>query len=128
MKKTQTKGNNYHQIRFAAPALLGLALFLAGSGLMQSVAAGSNFNNVQVFVNTSSQLPYSYTFTAYNLTGSLIGTYQGNLPAAAFGLPAGDYLFTVSTVYQIYGPCYQCVYATNSGAPTPPGSSSAYPV
>ena len=127
MKKTQYENNNARAKKVARPALIGLTLLILGYGLMPAALASPSFNNVQVFVNTSAQLQYSYTFTAYNLTGSLIGTYQGNFPAAAFELPSGDYLFTVSAIYSNYNPCYQCVYAT-SGAPSSSASSSAYPI
>jgi hypothetical protein len=127
MKNSQSKNNNAKTKKLVRPALIGLTLLLLGYGLMPAALASPSFNNVQIFVNTSTQLHYSYTFTAYNLTGSLLGTYQGNYPAGAFELPSGDYLFTVSAVYQNYNPCYQCAYAT-SGAPAPSASNSAYPV
>jgi hypothetical protein len=127
MKNTHSESNNAQAKKLARPALIGLTLLLLGYGLMPSALASPSFNNVQIFVNTATQLQYSYTFTAYNLTGSLLGTYQGNFPAGAFELPSGDYLFTVSAIYQNYNPCYQCAYAT-SGAPAASASNSAYPV
>ena len=127
MKNTHSESNNAQAKKLARPALIGLTVLLLGYGLMPSALASPSFNNVQIFVNTATQLQYSYTFTAYNLTGSLLGTYQGNFPAAAFELPSGDYLFTVSATYQNYNPCYQCAYAT-SGAPAASPSNSAYPV
>ena len=104
--------------------LVAIAMLLAGPGLALGVASGSTFNNVQVFVTTDSQLPYSYTYTVYNMTGSLLATYQGSFSAAAFELPSGDYLFTVSALYQPYGGCYGCVYTTSDSAAS--GQSVAY--
>jgi hypothetical protein len=110
-------------------SLLGLVALMMTAGVSAGVAAGVTFNNVQIFVNTAANLPYSYTFTAYNLTGSLVGTYQGAFPAAGFELPTGDYLFTVSAIYQSYTPCLQCAYPVGvstgvSGAPASSGTTT----
>jgi len=59
-------------------------------------ASAGSFENVQVFATTSSIQAYDFQFAAYNLTGSLIASTQTSYPAAAFELPAGGYLFTVS--------------------------------
>jgi hypothetical protein len=72
------------------------ALILTGIAFMVSPASADSLNNVQVFVTTSSSQAYSFQFAAYNLTGSLIASTQTSYPAAAFELPAGGYLFTVS--------------------------------
>src|ERR1700756_3932516 len=128
MKTTFAKRDN--QTRTSSlpvrSALLGVMVILVGSTLLAGVAKGSTFNNVQIFVKTSSELQYSYSFSAYNLTGSLIGSYQGSFPAAAFELPSGDYLFTVSAIYQNYNPCYVCAYSS-SGAPVDKGATSSLP-
>lgn len=107
---------------------MGLALLIVGSAFMAGAAVGSttSFNNVQVFVATSAQLPYSYMFSAYNLTGSLVASYQGSYPAAAFELPAGDYLFTVSAVHDTYTPCNVCAYPLK-GVTTSSGTVSTLP-
>jgi hypothetical protein len=73
-----------------------MALLFAGAALMVHPASADSFNNVQVFAATSSSRAYSFQFAAYNLTGSLIASTQTSYPAAAFELPTGGYLFTVS--------------------------------
>lgn len=91
---------------------------------------------VQVFASTESQSQYQYYYSAYNLTGSLVGSYQSAYPAAAFELPAGGYLFTVSAVGESQGLCRLCVqplpaaYNGNSSISVPPnnGSGTMIPV
>jgi predicted transcriptional regulator len=74
----------------------------------------TGFDNVQVFIQTSHALPYSYTLTAYNTSGYQVAYYQSNYPAAAMELPDGTYLFTVSATYS--PPFYPCnVCASGSG-------------
>jgi hypothetical protein len=77
-----------------------MAVLIVGSAFMvQPVLADSSYNNVQVFATTSSNQAYNFQFAAYNLTGSLIASYQTSYPAAAFELPNGGYLFTVSATH-----------------------------
>jgi hypothetical protein len=128
MKTQATKPKKYHHFAStsAKATLMGFAILLAGAGFLSSVAQGATFNNVQISVATSSNLPYSYVFTAYNLTGDLVGTYQGPYPAAAFELPTGDYLFTVSATSQYVNPCNIC--AVSAAGSVPSSSISSYPV
>ena len=107
-------------------ALLGLVGILLVSSLSAGLVLSAGYDHIQIFVTTGSQLPYSYTFTAYNATGSQVATYQGDYPAGAFELPSGEYLFTVSAVYQQQGYCYPCVYSqgSSSGAPSPGSTTS----
>lgn len=98
-------------------ALLGAVALFFGAALSSGVAFGSGYNVVQVFAATSANLPYSFTFTAYNTTGSMVASYQTSLPAAAFELPAGEYLFTVSAVHPNYPPCVE-MCPLQSGAST----------
>jgi hypothetical protein len=59
-------------------------------------ASGSiKLDNIQVSIQTSQDLPYSYTLTAYNTSGFQVAYYQSNFAAAALELPDGTYLFTV---------------------------------
>jgi len=88
-------------------------------------ASNTSYNNVQVFVATTSNLNYTYFFTAYNLTGALVGTTQTPYPAAGFELPAGPYLFTVSAIEQISYGCYVCAQPLTSG--TASGGASSPP-
>jgi hypothetical protein len=97
------------------------AILLASMALvtLPAVAASSStsFNNVQVFVNTSSSNEnYSFFFTAYNLTGQLVGSTQTPFPAAAFELPAGSYLFTVSAISQSPYYCNVCAQPVSTGS------------
>jgi hypothetical protein len=87
--------------------VLSIALLLAGTALAVPSSAES-YNNVQVFVSTTSANPYSFQFAAYNLTGSLVASYQASYPAAAFELPSGGYLFTVSATEYNSGVGYAC--------------------
>jgi len=98
---------------------LGLALVsilavvvLAGVGsLPVSASASTKFDTVQVFIQTSQDLPYSYTVTAYNTSGIQVAYYQSNFAAAALELPNGTYLFTVSASYSppaLSAPCIGC--------------------
>lgn len=99
----------------AAATLIALVLLVGGGGLISGVASAASFNNVQIFVTTSAVRNYSYTVTAYNLTGSLVGTYESSYPAAAFELPTGDYLFIVSAVDQSVYACGLCEADTSTG-------------
>lgn len=109
--------------------MLGLAAVIFAAAVLPGVTMGASFDNVQIFATTSTNLPYSFTFSAYNLTGSLVASYQGPYPAAAFELPSGEYLFTVSAVYQSYIPCLGVCplpgpLVTESGGSTSSGNSS----
>jgi hypothetical protein len=77
--------------------LLSTALLLAGTAFLAQPATAASFNNVQVFANSAYTHSNGFQFAAYNLTGSLIASYQTPYPAAAFELPSGGYLFTVSS-------------------------------
>jgi hypothetical protein len=115
-----------------------LALLISGTAFMIQPASADSFNNVQVFATTTSSQAYSFQFAAYNLSGSLIASYQTSYPAAAFELPSGGYLFTVSATHYEYGK-YLCPLmgsGTAKGTPTTgpmtpsngSGSSIAMPV
>jgi hypothetical protein len=77
--------------------LLSMAILVAGGAFLAQSTAATPFNNVQVFVSSASSHPTGFQFAAYNLSGSLIASYQSKYPAAAFELPSGGYLFTVSS-------------------------------
>jgi hypothetical protein len=103
-----------HDLAFAS--LLAVVL-LAGIGTLPlRASASTGFDNVQVFIQTSHALPYSYTLTAYNTSGYQVAYYQSNYRAAAMELPDGTYLFTVSATYS--PPFYPCnICASGSGTP-----------
>jgi hypothetical protein len=104
-------------------ALLLLATFVV-SGFAPAIqpAAAASFNNVQVFASISPNQSYNFAFAAYNLSGSLVASYQGPFPAAAFELPAGGYLFTASATHFTPFKGYACPVV--AGAPTPAPASS----
>ena len=110
----------------------GLAVILLASMALPVVfASNSSYNNVQIFVTTSSKLDYTYFFTAYNLTGQLVGTTQTPYPAAGFELPAGKYLFTVSAIEQTSYGCYLCAQPmingqTSGSTSSPPASNPTF--
>jgi hypothetical protein len=69
-------------------------------------------NSVQVTIQTTKDLPYQYTLTAYNTSGYQVANFYGNFPEAAFGVPSGTYLITASAYYQGINPCYPCPLGT----------------
>jgi hypothetical protein len=104
-----------------------LLVGLAFASIPVAFAASSSYNNVQVLVTPSSNLNYNYFFTAYNLTGQLVASSQTPYPAAAFELPSGTYLFTVSAVNQTSYGCPLCVegIAKGAAAASPSNTSSS---
>ena len=120
-------------VALAAIILVGL------TGLPVLGVHADSYNAVQITVSTSNtNLQYNYLLAAYNLTGSQVATYQSSYPAAAFELPAGSYLFTVSALREGYPSCPVCLVpepAVGSGqssgnAPdsSSSGSTTAEPV
>ncbi len=101
--------------------VLSLAFLIGGTAFIVSPASAESFNNVQIFVSTSSSYAYSFQFTAYNLSGSLVASYQSYYPAAAFELPSGGYLFTVSATHYGASTEYPCPVAKGVA---PQGGSS----
>ena len=94
---------------------------VGSGGLHASASASTGFDNVQVFIQTSQNLPYSYTLTAYNTSGIQVAYYQSNFAAAALELPDGTYLFTVQASYSPPDnyPCIGC-----GSGPTIPANST----
>ena len=87
----------YHILGISA--LMGLIL-LSSTSLVFANAV--SYNNVQVFIQTTSNLPDRFTVSAYNMTGYLVASTQTQYPAAAFELPDGEYIFTATAEYQYY--------------------------
>lgn len=108
-----------HARRALGLALLAL-LLAVGVGGFVSASSSTQYNDVQVFVQTSQNLPYSYTLTAYNSSGSQVASYQTSFPAAALELPDGTYLFTVQATYgsSLY-PCIGCAAQSNTSTASP---------
>ena len=101
--------------------VLSVALLISGAAFMIQPASANSYNNVQVFASSAFSQPYGFQFAAYNLTGSLIASYQTSFPAAAFELPAGGYLFTVSATHFNAYAKYACPLE-GSGVSTGAGS------
>ena len=91
--------------------VLSMAILFAGTAFMAHPASAGSFENVQVFATTPSIQAYNFQFAAYNLTGSLVASTQTSYPAAAFELPAGGYLFTVSATSSSERIGYACPLA-----------------
>jgi hypothetical protein len=126
-KMTYTRYSQPNVRRVLAASAVGVAFLLLGPAPL-ALAAGTSFNNVQVFVTTSSDLKYSYSYAVYNSSGSLVASYNGPYPAAAFELPSGDYLFTVSANHDTYR-CLACLVPQGgmpvvNGTSPPPGNGT----
>jgi hypothetical protein len=109
------------------PILVALliAFSVPAVALVVSSGATAALNSVQVNIQTTKDLPYQYSLTAYNTSGSQVANFGGSYPEAAFGLPSGTYLITASASYQQYNVCYLCPLeaGANSSAPVSSGSS-----
>jgi len=84
---------------------ISLTLTLS-SFISLSSADVSLFKNVEVSIQTSSNLSDYFTVSAFNMSGYMVASYQSQYPAASFELPNGEYIFTVlaSQYYQNYYP------------------------
>ena len=112
----------------AKAVVLSMALLLAGTAFMVQPASAASFDDVQVFANPISSQAHGFQFAAYNLSGSLVASYQGPYPAAAFELPSGGYLFTVSATDFTPRTGYACPLqgsAQSGTGPVPPAPQSA---
>jgi hypothetical protein len=78
---------------FAITGILGLTLIALGS---LSFANTASYNNVQLFIQTASNLPDYFTVSAFNMSGYMVASSQTHYPAASFELPNGQYIFTVT--------------------------------
>ena len=84
-------------------------------------SSGVSYDSVQINIQTSANYPYTFVVSAYNSSGSMVAYTQTYFPVAAFELPGGTYLFTV-TAYR-FEPyvCQTCVEpvlgAKSSAAP-----------
>src|SRR2546422_3033981 len=106
-----------------------LGLFIA-SGTFQAASASpwANYNNIQVFVQTSkSASNYSYTIAAYDSKGAVVATSITMYPAASFEIPNGTYTFTAIASQILKSPnvCYGVTPTQNAYGGAAGGSSSA---
>ena len=111
----------------ARALVLSLALLVPAAAFMTQPASADSFNNVQVFATTSTNQAYSFQFAAYNLSGSLIASYQSSYPAAAFELPSDGYLFTVSAIHYGYSTEYACPIMAPQATKGAPASEPTMP-
>ncbi|MGD1055142.1 MAG: hypothetical protein ABR867_03565 [Nitrososphaerales archaeon] len=124
----RTNRNSSRAAALAMAVALAATVFLGLTGLPAFGVHATSFNVVQIFVSTSTNLQYNYLLTAYNLTGNQVATYQSSFPAAAFELPAGSYLFTVSALREGYYPCPMCgIYANGSTTRSSNGNETKSP-
>jgi len=136
LKTTRTNRTTRSATVSVLTVLLAATIFFGLSGFPSMGVHATSFNAVQIFVNTSNDLQYNYLLSAYNLTGSQVATYQSSFPAAAFELPAGSYLFTVSALRNGYPPCPLCAQPGvevpqakgNGSSSSSSGSTTAEPV
>ena len=112
------------QLASAKLTVVALSLLLVSSFLVAGAVRATGYDDVQLLVASPSTLPYQYTFTAYNSSGTQVATYQANYSAAAFELPSGEYLFTVSATYN-EGYCTVCVYPNIPYNSSSAGNSTA---
>jgi len=75
-----------------------VGVLFAGLGVLSGspAFATATYDNVQVLAQTTNITEGTFTFAAYNSTGSLVSSTQTIYPAAGFELPTGEYLFTVT--------------------------------
>ena len=104
-------------------AILAVTALGAG-GLFAVAASGASYDNVQISIQTAANLPYSYVVSAYNSSGSMVAYSQTNFPMAAFELPGGSYLFTVTAYHYEPYVCQVCVEPA-LGAKAPAASGTA---
>ena len=110
----------------ARTLVLSLALLISGTAFMVQPASAGSFNNVQIFATTT-DTAYNFQFAAYNLSGSLIASYQTSYPAAAFELPSGGYLFTVSATQYNDHAKYPCPLVDSVESKGTPAAGSTTP-
>ena len=109
----------------AITAILGLMVIALGS---LSYANTASYNNVQIFIQTSSSLPDYFTVSAFNMTGYMVASSQTHYPAASFEVPDGQYIFTVtadSSSDQIYNSPLPIVTSYTYGVENKSVASSA---
>ncbi len=81
-------------------SIIGILLASVGGLALSPVFGATSYNNVQVFAQTTNLTQGIFTIAAYNSSGYLVSSSQTMYPAAAFELPSGNYLFTVSAMDQ----------------------------
>jgi hypothetical protein len=90
--------------------ILLLGLMIPAVAFVATAGASVPLNNVEITIQTTKDLPFQYTLTAYNTSGYQVANFYGNFPQAGFGLPSGTYLITASANYQQNYVCNQQGY------------------
>jgi hypothetical protein len=103
--------------------LIALATLALPAAPLMAASTPASLNLVTVNIQTTADLPFQYTLTAYNTSGYQVASYYGNYPRAAFGLPSGTYLLTASASYQQSYVCKPCLPLASSN-----GSATALPI
>ena len=98
-------------------SILLLALLVPAVVVIASAEASTPLDTLQVTIQTTEDLPFQYTLTAYNTSGYQVANFGGNYPEAAFGLPSGTYLVTASA-YSQQTYCNLCPLAVNATSGT----------
>ena len=62
----------------------------------------ASYSNVRITIQTQNNLPYSFTVSAFNMSGYLLASCQTQYAAASFELPDGQYVFTATAYYDAY--------------------------
>ena len=107
---------------FGLLLLLSLAISAIPAFPPSAASTQTPLNLVTVNIQTSANLPFQYSLTAYNTSGYQVGSYYGSYQKAAFGLPSGTYLVTAIASYQqsyACSPCLPLVSSSGSGETTP---------
>ncbi|HME19523.1 MAG TPA: hypothetical protein VKF15_07310 [Nitrososphaerales archaeon] len=109
---------------YSIMTILLLGLSILAVTFATSAGAAASMNLVDVTIQTTQNLPYQYTLTAYNTSGYQVANFYGSFPEAAFALPSGTYLITASAYYQQNYGCNYCPLAMKSGN----GSAALMPI
>jgi hypothetical protein len=109
--------------------ILLLALALPAAAFVASAGASAPLDSLQVTVQTTQNLPFTYSLTAYNTSGYQVAYFSGNYDEAAFGLPDGTYLITASA-YSQQGNCFPCPLGAGVNATATPAvvNGTAIPI
>ena len=99
--------------------VVGFAVLMSSTSMLQAMA--NSYNDVQVFVQTATSLPDTFTISAFNMSGYMVSSCQTQFPAASFELPNGQYIFTVTADESGDNTYYSPVPAVgaNSGVASP---------
>jgi hypothetical protein len=128
---SERKPRNRQQTAWALALVVALSLSIVA--LVAASSAAAALNDVQVNIQTTQSLPFQYTLTAYNTSGSQVASFSGSYPEASFGLPSGTYLITASAYYQ-QNYCYPCPVGEGANGTVipiryqPPSSEYGYAV